>query len=444
MKKRAGVIVTFVICLLMITFIQPKAYAANKIALTGSKTVRAGETLTLSFSMNGNGILGFTAELEYDDALLNLSTVTKSVTGNWLIERNEKNIIAYDNDQKNPINKNVTVFVMTFTVNKTAETGKELAVKIKNVTASDGNEDIVFGEALYSVKISAPKSSNADIADLKLSNASLTKTFDKNVTEYDLTVPFSVTALDMSVTVADKNATYKIDGNKNFAVGKNTVKIIVTAENGTQKTYTVNVKREQDPNYKPSNNSLLSQIILSEGKVSPTFSPNVKDYIVYLQYETEKIVVSGKTADQNATVKSTEYSLKAGNNKVTLICTAEDGVTATEYLLNIYRMPKYEGKLPNITTDTPNQTITPNPTATPSLQPEPSKDAYPIPTPTISTAPEPSATTSSDPTPGNIKKNFDISILKIVAVFLIAVAVAGMLIAIKVYIDGAKSNSRKK
>lgn len=443
MKKRVIAFLSIVICVLVFAVVQPKAsYAANNIALTGDKTVRAGETIVLSFEMSGSGILGFTAKLQYDDSLLVLDNIT-TVTKNWLTEQNDGNIIVYDNSQKSPINKTVTVFTMTLTVKSDVAAGEKIVVSVNDVVASDGDNDIEFGNAAYSVTISAPKSSDADIAELKLSNAALSKEFDKNIAEYDVTVPFSVQELDISITTSDKNATCKIDGNKNFEVGKNTVKITVTAENGAQKTYTLNVVREQDPNYKPCDNSQLSQITLSEGKVSPAFSADITEYVVYLPYETAGIVVSGVTADKNATVTSMEYVLKDGNNRVAVVCTAEDGVSKTEYILNIYRMPKYNGELPNITDGTSTPTPTPSITQTPT----PDKTIEPTPTltPTLDKTPEPTPTPSANPTTvpsaEPVDNNRGTNVLTVVAIVFTVIAIVLSAAAVTVmYVYGKKSN----
>lgn len=451
MKKRVLSMIGVAICMLVFAFAQPNAYAANSISLTGNKTVRAGDTVSLSFNMNGSGILAFTANLEYDSSLLTLNKVTKTVSGNWLIEQNGNKIVAYDNDQKNPINKSVSVFTLTFTVNKNAATGKELAVKVSGVSASDGDKDIEFGEAKYSVKVSAPKSSNADIAEMKLSNATLSETFASDVTNYNVKVPFSVSALDISVKTSDSAATYKIENNKNFVVGKNTVKITVTAENGTKKTYTLNVEREQDPNYKPSGNSLLSKVTLSVGNISPVFSSEIKDYVVYVPYETTDITVSGTAEDTKATVTSTEITLKEGNNVAKVICTAEDGVGKTEYVINVYRMPKYDGKLPNITVGetlqpTPTPTITPDKSNDPT--PTPNQTAEPTPTPNQSgeATPAPSVSPSTEPVPSvepTDVKGKPINILKLVGIMIVVLAVLGIVVAIEVYVYGNKPKSRK-
>lgn len=68
--------------------------------------------------------------------------------------------------------------------------------------------------------------------------------FDSNVFEYQLKVKSSVKSLDLDIVLNDSNASYVVKGNENFKSGENTVEIIVTAENGDTKTYTIKVNKE--------------------------------------------------------------------------------------------------------------------------------------------------------------------------------------------------------
>lgn len=447
MKKRILSIVAAVVCVLMLTFVQQNAQAANTTSLTGNKTVRAGETLTLSFNMSGSGIVGIRADIEYDSALLTLKKVENAVKGNWIVSLQENRVLAYDDDQKNPINGNTSVLTLIFEVNKNAGTGEALTVKIVNISASAGVDDIYLSDAAFSTTVVAPKSSNANISEISISNAELVESFNPSVADYNVKAPFSVTSLDMLITTADANATYAIEGNNDFVVGKNTVRIIVTAENGTKKTYTLNVEREQDPNYVPSSNALLSQILLSTGTVSPKFLPNVRNYVVYVPYETMGIEVSGKPGDKNATVNTMEYALKSGNNVIKLVCVAEDGVTKAEYVINVYRMPKYEGKLPNISMNEPDPIPTPTPTPTDTSTPT----VTPTPTPSGGqhVEPSPSASqvqpsTSPSITPGNNDDKSGIIRTVVIIFVVIALLVIAAAVAFYVYVSMQRSKHKNR
>ena len=74
--------------------------------------------------------------------------------------------------------------------------------------------------------------------------------FDMYKYEYIINVKNSVKSLKLNVLLNDPSATYEIRGNENFKVGENTVEIIVKAENGDTRTYTIKVNRAKKDNKK--------------------------------------------------------------------------------------------------------------------------------------------------------------------------------------------------
>lgn len=93
--------------------------------------------------------------------------------------------------------------------------------------------------------------------------------FDKNTYEYSITVKNDVSSLDLTIILNSELASYFIEGNKDFKVGENQVDIIVKAEDGSTKTYTVKVNKEKkasektdDSNEQEENNSSKTVIII--------------------------------------------------------------------------------------------------------------------------------------------------------------------------------------
>ncbi len=74
----------------------------------------------------------------------------------------------------------------------------------------------------------------------------LTPEFDKNVTEYTLSVGSDVESIKINAKAVDNNAKVEIKGNDKLLMGENTVEIKVTAEDGTVRTYKINVTRGEE------------------------------------------------------------------------------------------------------------------------------------------------------------------------------------------------------
>ena len=79
--------------------------------------------------------------------------------------------------------------------------------------------------------------SNDTSIDLKIDGESVN--FDNFL--YSMEVKNNVDNLDIDYTLGNVNSTAEILGNENFVVGKNEVKIIVTAQNGELQEYIINV-----------------------------------------------------------------------------------------------------------------------------------------------------------------------------------------------------------
>jgi len=97
-------------------------------------------------------------------------------------------------------------------------------------------------------------SSNANLSALTLSSGTLTPAFAAGTINYTATVGSSVSSINITPTVADATATVTVNGfeassgsfstvNLNGAGTNTAITVVVTAQNGTTKTYTVTITR---------------------------------------------------------------------------------------------------------------------------------------------------------------------------------------------------------
>lgn len=324
-------------------------YAAGA-SLSGPSTVRAGDTITLKLNISDNGKYGLEGTLNYDSSKVTLSSMSCNVSG-WKVENNGNAIIVYDDALSNPLSGNKTVLTLKFKVNNGVAEGTAVNISVSGIVTTDGSAESSIGTASYSTTIAAPLSSNANLSSLSVSEGTLSPGFSAGTTSYNIgEVDFSVSKLNISYKTEDTKATVSINGN-NLAVGANTVSVVVKAENGTTKTYKIQVTRKQDPNYVPSSNAALGGITISTGMLSPSFSGEVTDYIVYLPYEYvgKEFSVSGTAADEKASgvTGGTISPLVEGVNSTSVVCKAEDG-TEKQYKITVVVMPQYNGAVPNI------------------------------------------------------------------------------------------------
>lgn len=336
MKK---ILVCLIALMLLVTQV-PAVFAAGSASVKGPGSVRAGDTIEISFSAGG-GIYGGEGSVSFDESQLTLKKYTGSLSGDWEVEFNGNKFVFYDNKLSTPITGSKTIFKASFTVNKNLEPGTEISVSVKGIKLSgEGNQESSLGTKTYKTTILPPLSGNCNLASLSVSNAQISPAFSTGTTSYSASVPFTTDTLKLTATAEDADAKVTVKNTKLTAGKTTTVSITVKAANGTTKTYSIKVKRAQDPNYVPSDNAALSELSVQEFRLSPAFSPDVKQYYVWLPYEVDTLTLSGKTADTKAELAIAEAAnLEAGKGTdISVTVTAENG-TEQVYTVTAVRAP---------------------------------------------------------------------------------------------------------
>ena len=192
------------------------------------------------------------------------------------------------------------------------------------VTAEDGTKKV------YTVSVHK-LSNDATLRSLAVSNVTLSPPFNPGTAVYSDTVPNSVNSIAIT---AEKNhllADVTGTGVKSLNVDDNTFNITVTAEDGTQKGYTINI-------HKLSNDATL-ETLTGTGKLSPAFVPGTVTYYDTVPCTAGSIEVTATKHHIRASEPLIEGKdgLTPGNNLVTVTVTAEDG-TPKVYTINVYKL----------------------------------------------------------------------------------------------------------
>lgn len=146
----------------------------------------------------------------------------------------------------------------TYKFTFTAKTAGSSQINVSGGAYGDG-ECNVGASATLTVS-DAAKPGVATLKSLSISNGTLTPGFSTDRTSYTAKVKYEVTTCKVYATATDAKATVAVGGKEALAVGKNTRTVTVTAQNGTQKTYTIVITRlkegeELDGETKPEDNT---------------------------------------------------------------------------------------------------------------------------------------------------------------------------------------------
>jgi len=135
----------------------------------------------------------------------------------------------------------------------------------------------------------------------------------------------------------------------NLVVGSNPISLLVTAEDGVSTTeYFVNVFRAEGAPTLGSNAN-LSFLLPSSGSLSPGLSPDISDYDLSVDSETDSLTFTPISADVNAVITvngtpassgtpSAPVSLAVGTNTINVLVVAEDGITTKTYRVTATRI----------------------------------------------------------------------------------------------------------
>ncbi|MGM1033877.1 MAG: cadherin-like beta sandwich domain-containing protein [Bacillota bacterium] len=144
-------------------------------------------------------------------------------------------------------NENAAIYVngVKMTDGKLKDLTLQTGMSTFVITVSDGENETVT----YTLKVEKLESDDNLLTSIGLSKGSLT--VDSKVTAYHASVENEVQSVTVTPILSDSKAIVKVNGKDatsagvkvTLPVGKTTVKITVTAENGDEKTYTLTITR---------------------------------------------------------------------------------------------------------------------------------------------------------------------------------------------------------
>ena len=124
------------------------------------------------------------------------------------------------------------------------------------------------------------KSGNNALASLTVSAGELAPAFDPTITDYTLSLPLRTNKITFTATPSDSKATVQGDGEVALRGGENKVAVVVTAEDGSAKTYNITVKVAREPTvFFSLNGESLGVMQDTDGVTPPAgFSPTTVPY----------------------------------------------------------------------------------------------------------------------------------------------------------------------
>ena len=112
-------------------------------------------------------------------------------------------------------------------------------------------------------------SSNNALSSLTVSAGTLTPAFDPAITEYTLSLPSRSDRLTITANPSDSRATVQGDGEISLQDGETSLSVVVTAEDGSAKAYTITVQVAQAPTLFLDYNGQRLGVVKDVSQVTP-------------------------------------------------------------------------------------------------------------------------------------------------------------------------------
>lgn len=225
--------------------------------------------------------------------------------------------------------------INSYAVNNTANTSN--TAKNNSSTSTDTTSNKSKNENTQkTTSATNKKSSNANLSNLGIKPNDFSG-FKPTITTYNVTVSEDVEEINVYATAQDSKATVSGTGKKQLESGKNTVSVVVTAEDGTSKTYTINISKSGNAKNSTKIDNQDGSKGLSELKIEgltlePEFSTNTYEYTTKYIGEDTKLNISAVATDSKFVVEVTgNEELKEGENIITILVSDSDGENVATY-----------------------------------------------------------------------------------------------------------------
>ena len=211
----------------------------------------------------------------------------------------------------------------TFKINVLSESQETKTYTININRLNNGNTTNNNSGNTNNQSNNVQKSSNNYLKDIKLSYGNIT--LENNKFEYDLNIPYDIDSVDVNAITEDSNAKVEISGNNDLKVGLNQIKILVTAEDNTTKTYIINVTRKEE-GYTLSNNNYISKLTITGYNLN--FNKDILKYNLKIKKE-KRLDINIELEDKKSNYKIIDNNNLKNNSIIKIIVTSEDNTTRT-------------------------------------------------------------------------------------------------------------------
>lgn len=196
-----------------------------------------------------------------------------------------------------------------------------------------GERGSLVSKSTYDATCSISK--DATLKSIRPSSGSIAPKFDPSLELYSITVNNNVSSIKWNPVVNNNKAKVISGSTCSLKVGINLCKIVVKAEAGNQKTYTITTTRKNASNNTLSTDASIRNLEVHGGTLTKKFSPSTHEYNVKMNKNESRLYFTFVTNSNGEKHTSKSCTITENTKTCKLTVTAEDGVTKNSYVFNI-------------------------------------------------------------------------------------------------------------
>ena len=334
--------IIIIVAISIFILISPKntVLASNITIVPSVETVKEGQLFTVQINSNDLNIAALTMKIYYD------STKMEYIKENENTNALENSVIYTWVEENGGIENKKTEEIVELKFKAKEEGIASITANGEFFNANGENIEMNYGESKVQIEKIEDEvevesnnninSDNAFLEVLRLDKEGIIPNFNKEVTEYYITVDNLVDNLQVTAIPENKEASVEIKGNNNLKNGINKIEIIVTSKDNTQKkVYNINVTRTENID---ASNTNLETLAIENTTLYPEFYTDILNYKAEVSNDTKSLnilAIPEKISSQ--VIIEGNNDLKEGKNTITIKVIAENKITQKNYTIEVYK-----------------------------------------------------------------------------------------------------------
>jgi len=333
----------YLIIFLLIIFQVGNVFATENVWITsGISNIKKGQEFFISINAKNVSVAAFQLELYFDSDKIefisgpaNCNKVGNTILCAWFDEtggnnpKTDSELITLKFRAKESKEAVYGVHGELFDTN-----GNKIAIESLGTSIYiSGENDRENTNGQNNINVTAD---NSNLKIMRLDIEGITPSFDKNITEYYLTVDLGISSINITAIPENHEAIVNVNGNNMLKEGISKITIeVISKDKSKNKIYTINVTRTNEKKFADTD---LETLAIEYFRLEPEFSSNATHYKTSVTSDTEKVNIFAVPKDYLAKVDITNMgNLKYGDNIIKVTVTAQNKITKKDYIINVYR-----------------------------------------------------------------------------------------------------------